>query len=77
MQPELSTRRRLLAASLSRYEEADRAWQSAGTGAIGAPGSALRRRHDARMRALARVEAARAKLRIARDRLAARAAAPA
>ena len=87
MQPELTTRRRVLRLTFQRYIEADREWRQALVemkrwfprsaapygGAIGDPGSRVRRIYDARMRALLQFEAAYQKFETARRRLAQRA----
>ncbi|MFC2967590.1 hypothetical protein [Acidimangrovimonas pyrenivorans] len=86
MQPELATRRRLLRLTFQRYIEADREWREAllemkswfpkfaapHGGAIGNPGSRVRRVYDARARALLQFEAAQAKFETAKRRLAER-----
>ncbi|OWU77152.1 hypothetical protein [Phaeobacter sp. 22II1-1F12B] len=82
MQPELLTRRRALRLTLERYDKADREWRdalvemrswfpmSAGafTGAMGNPGSRIRKIYDTRARALMQFEVALQKFENARQR---------
>lgn len=86
MRPELTTRRRVLHLTFQRYIEADRVWREALLemkswfplsaspygGAIGDPGSPVRKVYDARMRALLQFEAAHVKFETAKQRLAKR-----
>lgn len=86
MHADLSTRRRVLISTYTRYLDADRAWHMAldemklwfpatnrpGRSAIGNPGSPIRKLYERRERALLQLEVARFKLDAARQRLAER-----
>jgi len=86
MHPYLKTRRRLFAHAVQTYIRADAAWRQGlrdaavlvpelrvhGVWMIGNPGSRMRRLYEERNRALDRMASARAKLAVARRRLARR-----